>query len=243
MTKERTMNDRGHLNVELPAPDAMPASPAATGLQKLEVGSERDSYIYVPEQYRAGQAMPLVLLLHGAGGHAHDGLRIFLHLADHAGLILVAPASHGNTWDIIAQRTYGQDLALVDRTLDHVFKHYAVDTAHVGIGGFSDGASYALTLGLANGELFSHVLAFSPGFIGPIEQQGAPDVFISHGDADKVLPIDPCSRAIVHQLRAAGYPLTYKEFKGGHEIPPDVATDAVGWFTGRQLEAANETPH
>jgi hypothetical protein len=35
--------------------------------------------------------------------------------------------------------------------------------------------------------------------------------------------------------------LTYKEFKGGHEIPPDVATDAVGWFTGRQLEAANET--
>ena len=237
------MNDRGHLNVELPAPDAMPASPAATGLQTLEVGSERDSYIYVPEQYRAGQAMPLVLLLHGAGGHAHDGLRIFLHLADHAGLILVAPASHGNTWDIIAHRTYGPDLALVDRTLDHVFTHYAVDTAHVGIGGFSDGASYALTLGLANGELFSHVLAFSPGFIGPMEPQGAPAVFISHGDADKVLPVDPCSRAIVHQLRAAGHPLTYKEFKGGHEIPPDVATDAVGWFTGRQLEAANETPH
>ena len=237
------MNDRGHLNVELPAPEAVPVSAAATGLQKLEVGSERDSYIYVPEQYRAGQAMPLVLLLHGAGGHAHDGLRIFLHLADHAGLILVAPASHGNTWDIIAKRTYGPDLALVDRTLDHVFTHYAVDIAHVGIGGFSDGASYALTLGLANGELFSHVLAFSPGFIGPIEQQGAPDVFISHGDADKVLPIDPCSRSIVHQLRAAGYPLTYKEFKGGHEIPPDVATDAVGWFTGTQLEAANETPH
>jgi phospholipase/carboxylesterase len=28
-------------------------------------------------------------------------------------------------------------------------------------------ASYALSLGIANGNLFSHVLAFSPGFLAP----------------------------------------------------------------------------
>lgn len=224
------MNERGHLNVRPPAAGAGLASQASVGLQKLDLGSRRDSYIYVPKQYRANRPMPLVLLLHGAGGHAHDGLRIFLHLADQAGLILVAPASHASTWDIIAKRTYGPDLALVDRTLEHVFTHYAVDPARVGIGGFSDGASYALTLGLANGELFTHVLAFSPGFIGPMEQQGAPEVFVSHGDADKVLAIDPCGRAIARQLKAAGYRLVYREFQGGHEIPPDIATDAVNWF-------------
>lgn len=228
------MNDRGHLDVELPAPGAAPVAPAPPGLHKLDIGSRRDSYLYLPEHYRPDHPLPLVLLLHGAGGHAHDGLRIFLHLADHAGLILAAPASHESTWDIIAQRTFGADLMMVDRTLAHLFAHYAIDTSRVGIGGFSDGASYALTLGLANGELFSHVLAFSPGFIGPIEQQGAPAVFISHGDADRVLPVDHCGRAIVHQLRAAGYPLTYREFHGGHEIPPEVVAEAVSWFSGSQ---------
>jgi predicted esterase len=228
------MSDHGHLNTRAPDAGANAATQAPTGLQKLDIGSRRDSYVYVPEHYRPDQPMPLVVLLHGAGGHAHDGLRIFLHLADHAGLILAAPASHETTWDIIARRSYGQDLALVDRTLSHVFAHYAIDSAHLGIGGFSDGASYALTLGLANGHLFTHVLAFSPGFIGQMEQQGAPAVFISHGDADGVLPIDACSRAIARQLRAAAYPLTYREFQGGHVIPPEIATEAVSWFKGEQ---------
>lgn len=145
----------------------------------------------------------------------------------------MAPASHASTWDIIARRGYGLDLALADRALAHAFAHYAVDTARLGIGGFSDGASYALTLGLANGTLFTHVLAFSPGFIGPMEQQGVPEVFVSHGDEDRVLPIEPCSRTIVRLLREAAYPLTYREFHGEHVIPPEIAADAVTWFTGQ----------
>lgn len=227
------MNDRGHLSATWQAPAAN-APPPEPGLQKLGLGSRRDSYLYVPQHYRADHALPLVLLLHGAGGHAHDGLRILLHLADKANLILLAPASHATTWDIITRRAYGADLALVQRSLEHVFTHYAVDPALVGIGGFSDGASYALTLGLANGALFTHVLAFSPGFIGPIEQRGNPAVFVSHGDSDTVLPIAPCGRRIAAQLQAAGYALAYREFAGGHTIPPEVALEAVTWFTGAE---------
>lgn len=224
------MNDRGHLDARFALPPANAPHPVP-GLHKLGLGSRRDSYIYVPPRYRPDQPLPLVLLLHGAGGHAHDGLRILLHLADKANLILVAPASHAGTWDIIARRAYGADLALVDRSLDYVFGHCAIDPGRIGIGGFSDGASYALTLGLANGELFTHVLGFSPGFIGPIEQRGAPQVFVSHGDRDTVLPVDPCGRTIARQLHAAGYALRYREFEGGHVIPPEVAEETVGWFT------------
>lgn len=208
-------------------------APAATGLQQLGLGGRRDSYLYVPPHYTPARPMPLVLLLHGAGGHAHDGIRVLLHLAEHNHLILVAPASHGTSWDIITSGRYGPDRDLADIALGHVFGHYAVDPAHLGIGGFSDGASYALTLGLANGDLFTHVLAFSPGFVGPVRARGSPRVFIAHGTADDILPIDPCSRSIVRRLEADSYEVVYDEFEGRHEIPPQVAQFAVNWFLDR----------
>ena len=45
-------------------------------------------------------------------------------------------------------------------------------------------ASYALSLGIANGNLFSHVLAFSLGFLAPASQTGSPRIFVSHGTQD-----------------------------------------------------------
>lgn len=205
---------------------------APTGLQALPTGGSRDSYLYVPPSYDPAHPMPLILLLHGAGGSAHDGIRLLLHRADEDGLILVAPASHASSWDIIVKRAYGDDVDLADRALAHVFARYAVKPGKVAIAGFSDGASYALTLGLANGELFSHIIAFSPGFIGPVEAQGAPDIFISHGRRDKVLPIAACSRKLADVLRGAGYALVYHEFDGGHEIPAEEARCAIEWFAG-----------
>lgn len=207
--------------------------PAKAGLQNLPLGGARDSYLYVPPRYEPGRPVPLVLLLHGAGGHAHDGLDILRHLADQAGLILVAPASTASTWDIIAARSYGSDVSLIDQALSHVFERYAVDPSRLGIGGFSDGASYALTLGLANGDLFTHVLAFSPGFIGPMTARGEPKIYISHGTEDEILPVNPCSRSIVKQLERLEFTLTYEEFDGGHTIPQEVARSAIDWFIAK----------
>jgi len=203
---------------------------APAGQHQLDIGSRRDSYFYVPVHYHPAQPAPLVLLLHGAGGHAHHGLDLLRHLADDNGMILVAPASVAHTWDVIAGRTYGPDVSLLDRSLAHVFKHYAVDTAHLAIGGFSDGASYALSVGLGNGDLFTHVIAFSPGFIAQVSPQGQPRVFVSHGTADDILPIGPCSRRIVPLLQQAGYEVAYEEFDGGHVIPDNVARRATAWF-------------
>jgi predicted esterase len=208
-------------------------APSPVGQHKLDLGSKRDSYFYVPPQYDPARPAPLVLLLHGAGGHAHHGLGLLQHLADDSGMILVAPASTTQTWDVIARRAYGADVALVDQALERVFAHYAADPSHLAIGGFSDGASYALSLGLANGDLFTHVIAFSPGFIAPLSPRGQPRIFISHGTQDDVLPIDPCSRNIVPRLRRAEYAVTYEEFEGGHTIPDEVGQFAVNWFLDR----------
>jgi phospholipase/carboxylesterase len=203
---------------------------APTGLQPLRWGSKRDSYLYVPPRYNVHEPLPLALMLHGSGGHAHHGIELLRHLADDAGLILVAPASTGHTWDIIIDQAYGPDVALVDQCLAYACDHYAVDPAYVAIGGFSDGASYGLSLGIANGDIFTHMIAFSPGFIAPALQRGKPRVFISHGTDDQVLPVDACSRRIVAQLKDADYEVEYVEFNGGHEIPPAIALASVDWF-------------
>jgi len=233
-------------DARLHARPATVSAPAPVGRLPLDVGSKRDSYLYVPAAYRPAHPAPMVLLLHGAGGHAHHGLALLEHLADDRGLILVAPVAAAHTWDVIAGHSFGADVAMLDRALAHVFAHYAIDPAHLAIGGFSDGASYALSLGLANGDLFSHVIAFSPGFIAHVIQEGVPEIFISHGTADDVLPVDPCSRSIVPLLGQAGYVVEYHEFDGGHEIPGDVARHAADWFLrdgGRGTRILAQTPH
>ena len=219
---------RGRLTVRLQPGGGVDAA-APHGLQPLGLGGARDGLIYVPPTYRPGRPAPLLVMLHGAGGNGRDALRPLTALADAAGLILLAPDSRGPTWDVILGG-YGPDVAFIDRALARTFARYAVDPAHVAAGGFSDGASYALSLGLTNGDLFSHVVAFSPGFMAPAGERDAPRVFISHGTGDTVLPIDVCSRQIVPALERAGYDIRYQEFAGGHAVPPAIAREAVDWF-------------
>jgi phospholipase/carboxylesterase len=206
---------------------------APVGLQPLMLGAARDSYLYVPVAYRTESSAPLVLLLHGAGGHARQGLELLRNLADATGIILLAPASRERTWDLLIDRRYGPDAIMIDRALEQTFSRYAIDPARLAIGGFSDGASYALSLGITNGDLFTHVLAFSPGFMAPAGRRGSPHVFVSHGTRDGVLPINSCSRKIVSQLQRADYEVRYREFDGGHTIPPEIALEAVHYFTQR----------
>jgi predicted esterase len=213
----------------LHARPGQPTEAQPTGLQVLQLDGARDALLYVPPDYRHERPAPFALMLHGAGGDARGGMGLLHPLADAHGLILLAPASLGRTWDVILH-DYGSDVALIDQTLAWVFKHYTVDPARLAIGGFSDGASYALSLALSNGDLFTHALAFSPGFAAPAEPHGQPRLFLSHGARDGVLPIDRCSRRLVPWFEHNGYSVTYREFDGPHTVPPEIAAEGVDWF-------------
>jgi phospholipase/carboxylesterase len=153
------------------------------GLRPLDVDGERAGVIYVPPTYLPDRPAPLLIMLHGAGSRGENALKPLLHLADEVGLILVAPDSRGRTWDLILD-AYGPDVALIDRALAQIFAQYMIAPARVALGGFSDGASYALSLGLTNGDLFDSLIAFSPGFMAPADRRNAPRFFISHGRED-----------------------------------------------------------
>jgi phospholipase/carboxylesterase len=204
----------------------------------LALTAGRPALLYVPAGYRGARPAPVVVMLHGAGGRAEHGLRILQRYADGAGFLLLAPASRASTWDVIAG-SYGPDVAALDEALTRVFRDYAVDARRLAIGGFSDGASYALSLGVTNGDLFTHVIALSPGFMAPAAQRGSPRVFVSHGTLDRVLPIDRCSRRIVPRLRASGYLVHYREFVGPHTVPRAISREAVDWFIGADPPAAD----
>ncbi len=220
---------QGRLTAQ-PVQPGMEAAP--TGLHQLDLDGPRDGLLYVPASYRADRPAPLVLTLHGAGGDARSSLAPLQLVANMTGLLLLAPDSRRQTWDII-MGGYGPDVTFIDRALEQIFSRYAVDPTHLAIGGFSDGASYALSLGLTNGDLFTHIIAFSPGFMAPARREGSPHIFVSHGTRDAVLPIEKCSRRLVPQLKREGYDVLYREFDGPHTVPIPIVREAWNWFTDR----------
>ncbi len=194
----------------------------------LGLGRERDGVVQMPARPSDGP-LPLLLLLHGATQSGTRMLSRVAAAADAAGIVVIAPDSRNGTWDAIRD-DFGDDITYLNRVLTHVFERVNVDPARLAIGGFSDGATYALSLGLANGDLFPQVMAFSPGFIVGAQDHGHPRFFFSHGTSDQILPIDVCSRVLVPQLRGRGFDVTFREFAGRHELPPDIQAEAFRWW-------------
>jgi len=214
-----------------PSPSLAPGAQAPAGVHELPASTGRPSLLRIPAALDPDRPAPLAVMLHGAGSDAPAGLRLLAGHADAAGLVLLAPASRAPTWDVIAGG-FGPDVEVIDAALADVFARLAVDPARIALGGFSDGASYALSLGISNGDLFTHLIAFSPGFAAPADAVGRPRIRVTHGDEDRVLPIGRCSRRLVPDLRAAGYDVDYEEFAGGHVVAPGHVARAVQWLTG-----------
>jgi phospholipase/carboxylesterase len=138
------------------------------------------------------------------------------------GLVIVAPAAAGSTW------TLGPtDLRFVDRVLQAALLRCQVDARRIGIGGFSAGAGLALWLGLTNGDLFDAVIALSPGGTLPKARVGEPRIFLAHGTADSVIPIEHGGDSVARELRSDGYTLTYRRFRGGHRPLQPIVRAAV----------------
>jgi phospholipase/carboxylesterase len=205
--------------------------------QKAFVGSDiiwydndRRSYLRVPPTYRTNQRLPLMIAFHGGGGRAPDWVN-YGELTDAAGMVLLAPESANLTWDGVLGKL-GPDIDMVNYALAETFDRVNIDPSRITLMGFSDGASYALSLGLSNGDNIKHVIAHSPGFFLDVPRHGQPSFFISHGTRDAFLPVDETSRVIVPLLRGYGDAVKYVEFDGRHELPNTIEAQAMAWLRG-----------
>jgi phospholipase/carboxylesterase len=191
----------------------------------------RDGVLYVPKSYKAGVPMPLLMMLHGFGGSA-QGVRYTFPLAEEFGVIIIAPESRDLTWGQ-SSPGFDPDGRYLSAAARYVGGVLDVDPDHVALGGHSDGANYALAMGLAYGNAFSHVMVFSAGMMTPFRKQGQPHMFIAHGVNDTQMPIDRTSRKFVPELKAEGYDVTYREYDGGHGLPGAIIREAFQWFLSR----------
>lgn len=208
-------------------PPTRPPLPA--GENALGLFETRDAQLYVPRGIDPQKPAALVVLFHGGGGSAAKISPMLRQHAEERGFLLLVPQSLFPTWDIVIAGN-GPDRARLDTALAEVASRFQLDPAHFVFAGHSDGGSYALSLGLTNGDIVSHVLASSAGFMSVHMQAGAPRVFISHGTRDEQIPIDRSGRVHSSKLKDAGYDVTYIEYDGPHAYQPAVVEQGVEFF-------------
>jgi phospholipase/carboxylesterase len=217
---------RLHARPGAPNEEIIPA-----GTREFTVPSSR-AVVHVPSIVKRDTPVGLVVFLHGARRTVDVFVERHRRGADAAGVIVLVPYSKVGTWDAIRAGEFSDDVGIIDAALAWVFRRWTIDPARIVMSGFSDGGTYALAVGRANGDLFSKIVAYAPGFAIPVTAVGKPPILITHGTADRILPIDATSRVIVPGLRAAGYTVDYREFEGDHVIPITVVNELLSSLAG-----------
>ena len=219
-------------------------SASAAGLPDGKTALSNGAFAYVPAA-AAKAPLPLVVLLHGAGGRADRFLDRFVADADRGGFVLLALQSKGSTWDLVPRggagggplamksgpvMRFGSDVARIDAVLAELYARVRVDPRRSALLGFSDGASYALSLGLANPQLFASIVALSPGFVTiPARIAPAQRIFIAHGRRDQILPFQVARKDIVGLLVSNGLKPQFREFDGDHRIDDQALAEALAY--------------
>lgn len=216
------------LGAQQPQP-ARPDESIPYGQRPLGLSDDgRDGILLVPKSYREDTPAPLLIMLHGFGGWA-DEMKSTFALAEEFGVVLIVPESRQMTW---GQSTPGfdSDVRYIGAAYRKVTGVINVDPDRVGLGGRSDGAGYALSMGLAYGDIFNHLIILSGGLMAPLRRKGQPRVFIAHGTRDNTMPIELTGRKYSATLKDEGYDVTFREYDGGHGTPSEVAREAFRWL-------------
>ena len=158
-----------------------------------------------------------------------SGLEAFRGAWDEPGLVLIAPESKGHTWSLLRSEQ-DLDLVSVNLALAEAYERCEIDRRRIAVGGFSDGATYALTLGLSNGDLFPAIMALSPGGIIGGQAGRRPAGLRRSRHGRHVLPIERAGDAVVKQAPRRRLPVEYRRFRGGHEASTRRRTPRSSWF-------------
>ncbi len=169
-------------------------TPGESEVTVLSGGVERTAILYVPPA-AAGQRLPLLVGLHGAGGKFFQSYSGFSVLAEAEGFIAVYPnpiyADDGHTyWDIYQTTGESPDVQFISNLLEYVESNLCVDTSRVYAAGVSNGGGMAALLACQLSDRFAAFASIAGGYSAlPACQPANPVSLVEvHGTADSVVP-------------------------------------------------------
>ncbi len=215
---------------------AAPPPPTGFLTKSVRVEGELRRYVlYVPANYHAERAWPLVIFLNGAGECGTDGLR---QLA--AGL---APAiiNDAAAWPFLVLFPQKPDVksrweewdGLVMAVLEETRRTHQVDASRIYLTGLSQGGFGTFALGAKHPTLFAALAPICGG--GSAEMAAGlaqTPIWAFHGEADSVVPVQ-LSRDMAAAVQAAGGDVQLTTYPGVDHNSWDKAysdEDLGEWF-------------
>ena len=188
-------------------------------------------HLYIPKNYKAGRATPLIVALHGLGGTEDSFFDAYgkklPDLAEQRGYIIAAPLGYrvdgpygaglGNPpADPTARKVTELSEQDVMQVLAQVRQAYTIDDSRIYLMGHSMGAIGTWKIAPKYPDIWAAIGMFS-GFGAPatVDKMKHIPQFIVHGDNDPTVPVAG-SRAMVAALKAAGAEHLYIEVPGGN---------------------------
>ena len=175
----------------------------------------RDYYLFIPGSIAPDMPAPVLLLLHGSYSTPLDVLPQWSEVAEHAGIILVAPKSFAD----YGWRIHDDPPALLRDIVDDLAARRPIDRRRLYLFGHSAGAVHALTLGLLESQYFAAVAVHAGAWtqrdyfnVIPLARRKIP-LWMTIGDQDRQFSLKDAN-ATEAALRAAGFPVTLTIMKG-----------------------------
>jgi len=203
---------------------------------RIEITEERtlalDYLVAVPERYDAeGDAVPLILFLHGAGERGDDldkvkawGPPRMIEAGEELPAIVISPQCPGGSW-------WSNELDALVALLDKIEEEYNIDPDRIYVTGLSMGGYGSFALAAKQPERFAAIVPICGGglYFDALGLSRMP-MWVFHGDADRIVPVDESRRMVETANRINGENARLTEYEGvGHNSWSRAYGDDAMW--------------
>ncbi len=214
--------------------------PSPSGLVRLEHGAS-SAILLTPDEIDPGRRYPLFTVLHGAG-RQDEALAVgYRREPARCQAFFLIPRSLEPTWDLIAGGER-RDLDFLEYAYDLIYRRYPIDALQQSLIGYSDGASYALSVGLCNASMFSALMVWAAGFLvldpptadafrrSPASEP-RPRIYLEYGTHDELFDFQQVAIPMRENLEKVGLDVTFSVDEGGRHWPSgSFHREALDWY-------------